>query len=369
MLGYTTSELLKLDINDLIDAEHPESLLILEEREKTCHAQGEMIFKRKDGSHIICEVSSVIFTSAHGQKLASTTLKDITALKKTQKDLEVSDEWLDFAQKAARSGFWDWDMHTGELTWSDELYELFGIPLSEPPSFDIWLERMHPQDRDPAMNTINHSIEEHIPLENEYRMIKPDGTEIWISAIGETYYDSENNPYRMSGLCLDITSIKESELSRKESEERYRSLFDNMLNGFAYCKMIFKDDIPEDFIYIDVNDSFEKLTGLNDVNGKKVSEIIPGIKESDPQIFEIYGRVAITGNPESFEIFLESLEEWFSISVYSPRQEYFVAVFDVITERKNYEEKIKESLKRETLLGDIIRQASVAIAIGIPMGK
>jgi len=76
----------------------------------------------------------------------------------------------------------------------------------------------------------------------------------------------------------------------QESEKRYRSLFDNMLNGFAYCRMLFKDDLPQDFIYLDVNKAFEKLTGLKNVVGKKVTEAIPGIKEAHPELFEIYGR-------------------------------------------------------------------------------
>ena len=119
--------------------------------------------------------------------------------------------------------------------------------------------------------------------------------------------------------------------SLRQSEERYRSLFDNMLDGFAYCKMFFEDGKPQDFVYLDVNDAFERLTGLKNVIGKKVTEVIPGIKESNPELFEIYGRVALTGNPERFETYVDSLGIWFSISVYSTEREHFVAVFDNIT--------------------------------------
>jgi PAS domain S-box-containing protein len=133
---------------------------------------------------------------------------------------------------------------------------------------------------------------------------------------------------------------KRAEESLRHSEARYRSLFENMIEGFAYCRMIFEDNRPQDFIYLDVNDAFGKLTGLENVVGKKVTEVIPGIRESDPGLFEIYGRVALTGKPESFETFVKALKMWFSISVYSPGKEYFVAVFDVITERKQAEEEL-----------------------------
>ena len=108
-------------------------------------------------------------------------------------------------------------------------------------------------------------------------------------------------------------------------------------------------DQPQDFIYLKVNSAFEALTGLKDVVGKRVSEVIPGIQESDPELLEIYGRVALTGKPERFENYVEALKMWFSISVYSPGKEYFVAVFDVITERKRAEEELR--LKERMLDG------------------
>jgi len=149
---------------------------------------------------------------------------------------------------------------------------------------------------------------------------------------------------RISGfieVVEDITEREQTEAALQESEHLYRSLFENMLNGFSYCQMLFEDNQPQDFIYLKVNSSFETLTGLKDVVGKRVSEVIPGIRESDPELFEIYGRVALTGKPERFENYLEALKMWFSISVYSPRKEYFVAVFDVITERKRTESELK----------------------------
>ena len=119
-----------------------------------------------------------------------------------------------------------------------------------------------------------------------------------------------------------------------EGEARYRSLFDNMLDGLAYCQMIFDGDQPVDFVYLEVNRAFETLTGLTGVTGKKISEVIPGIRESDPKLFERFGRIASTGKPEKFELYVAGLGAWFDISGYSPAKDHFVAVFDVITERK-----------------------------------
>lgn len=129
---------------------------------------------------------------------------------------------------------------------------------------------------------------------------------------------------------------------QQESEARYRLLFENMLEGFAYCRMIFDQGHAQDFVYLDVNAAFERLTGLKDVTGKHVSEVIPGIRESDPELFEIYGKVAMGGKPARFETYVEALKTWFSIAVYSPAPEHFIAIFDVITARKLAEAEIRE---------------------------
>jgi len=150
----------------------------------------------------------------------------------------------------------------------------------------------------------------------------------------------------------------------QESEKSYRSLFDNMLNGFAYCRMLFKDDLPQDYIYLDVNKAFEKLTGLKNVVGKKVTEVIPGIKEAHPELFEIYGRVALTGRTEMFEIDFKPLSIWLAISVYSPERGCFVAVFDNITERKKAEEALKESETRFRGIVETAKDAVVCIKQG-----
>ena len=148
----------------------------------------------------------------------------------------------------------------------------------------------------------------------------------------------------------DVTKRRLDEEALHESKKRYRALFDNMLNGFAYCRMLFEDNVPQDFIYLEVNAAFEKLTGLTNVVGKKVSEVIPGIKESYPVLFETYGRVAETGRPESFELYLEPLAAWLYISAYSTEKGYFVAVFDDITERKRAESITQARLRMLSLV-------------------
>ncbi len=134
----------------------------------------------------------------------------------------------------------------------------------------------------------------------------------------------------------------ESAQALRTSEEHYRSLFANMINGFAHCRMLFDGQgRPDDLVYLEVNDSFEKLTGLKDVVGRKISEVIPGMREKDPELIQLYGRVALSGVPERTERYVEALGMWLDILVYSVEKGNFIAIFDVITARKEAEEKVR----------------------------
>ena len=92
--------------------------------------------------------------------------------------------------------------------------------------------------------------------------------------------------------CRCLTSSEDSQHVSDKSAELNRSLFTNMLNGFAFCEMHYEEGQAADFTYLEVNAAFESLTGLKDVVGKRASEVIPGIRESDQELLDVYGRVA-----------------------------------------------------------------------------
>ena len=154
----------------------------------------------------------------------------------------------------------------------------------------------------------------------------------------------------LSVFTKDISEQRRVEEAIRESEERYRSLFENMIGGFAFCRMFYDEERPYDFKYLQVNKAFEKITGLKGVIGKNVTEIIPNIQETNPELFEIYGRVALTGKIERFETYMPVLDAWYSISVYSPAKEFFIYIFEDITESKIAERTIRASLKEKEVL-------------------
>jgi PAS domain S-box-containing protein len=151
----------------------------------------------------------------------------------------------------------------------------------------------------------------------------------------------------------DITRRKAGEEALQQSERHYRSLFENRLNGFAYCRMHYEEGKTSDFTFIEVNPAFETLTGLKHVEGKRATEVIPGIREADSELMQRCGHTARTGEPERFEHYIETLKMWFAISIYSPSKDHFVVVFDVITQRKQAEQALRLRLDLQNQLAQV----------------
>jgi diguanylate cyclase (GGDEF)-like protein/PAS domain S-box-containing protein len=139
-------------------------------------------------------------------------------------------------------------------------------------------------------------------------------------------------------LDVQVAAAVQSVLSGDAMSE----ILQHTLNGIAYCQMLYQDGKPCDWVYLYTNPAFRYQTGLMEVEGKRVSEIIPDIKSADPQLFEVYSRVAQGGNAEQFEIYVEALRQWFSMQVFCPKPEHFVAIFDVVTKRKQVEAALQQ---------------------------
>jgi PAS domain S-box-containing protein len=161
--------------------------------------------------------------------------------------------------------------------------------------------------------------------------------------------------------AVDITERKRAEKALHESESKYRSLFANMISGFAYHQIVLdKNGKPVDYIFLEINDAFEKLTGLKRENiiGQRATEIIPGIENDPAGWINTYGEVALSGKEIRFENYSETLSKWYSIAAYSPEKGYFVAIFDDITQRKQTEESLSKS---EEEYRELVQNANSAI--------
>lgn len=162
----------------------------------------------------------------------------------------------------------------------------------------------------------------------------------------------------------NITLRKRMEEDLAKEKNNLQALFEHMLNAFAVHRIILDDSgVPIDYLFLDVNPAFERFTGLKreDILGKRVTEVHPGIDKMEFDWIGAYGRVALTGEPIQFEQYFEPHDHWYHVAAYRPMPLHFVVTFQDITERKKSENEKKT-------LGAQLRQAQKLEAIGVLAG-
>jgi len=234
----------------------------------------------------------------------------------------------------------------GSKAWlyaNDHLCDMLGYAREELLQ-TTWADLTHPDD-------LEHNLRQFERMTNgeidgytlEKRLVRKDGTPITVNLNVKCTRGGDGKVDHIVAMISNITERKKAEASLRESEATYRSLFDNMLNSVSHNRMIFRNGVPADYEFITVNRNFEKIAGMKDVVGRKISEIIPGYCEDNPESLEVFGKVAKTGNPTRWEHYLAAVGKWFSFSIYSPAPGEFVVVSDDITERKMAEDALRQA--------------------------
>ncbi|WP_295454995.1 CHASE domain-containing protein [uncultured Thiodictyon sp.] len=210
---------------------------------------------------------------------------------------------------------------------------------------DAGLLHVHPSRRRGSESTLDLGAVADDPRGREVRLTVAARTLVLRGVPAPGTEPKSPLPLALLGLGLTVSVVLTVLIRHRRmaaarlhaSELRYRDLFEYVGHGIAYCRMLYVDGLPADFLYLAVNPAFGRLTGLHHVVGQRISELIPDLSQRNPELFEIYGRVAQGGEAECFEIRLEPLDIWFSVSVYSPAPDHFVALFDNINPRKRAE--------------------------------
>jgi len=135
----------------------------------------------------------------------------------------------------------------------------------------------------------------------------------------------------------------------KRSEEKLQSLFRNMSEGFAYHRIVLDArGRPCDYVFLEVSPAFERLTGLvaQEVLGRRVTQVLPGIETDPIDWIGQYGRVALTGEPVHFESHAAALDRWYAVSAFSSQTGYFAVIFADVTDRKRAEAQRRAAEER-----------------------
>jgi len=271
LTGYSSEEFQSFTPDVWADHVHPE------DREKAIKAHescrnGEKYFeeyrlRRKDGSYFYVEDSGVYLKNENrGIYRVLGVMKDITERKLAQEKLEKSEEKYRIAAEQTGQIVFDYDPDTGEADWAGAINEITGYSCDEFQKFNqkIWVENLHPEDRERVTGSIKRSFENGEKFNEEFRFRRKDGNYIHVEYCGVWIKDEAGCVYRALGVMKDITGIKLASEKLKESEQRYRSFMKNF-GGIAF-------QVGLDFTPILVDGNVEEITGYkaNDIISGKV---------------------------------------------------------------------------------------------------
>jgi PAS domain S-box-containing protein len=152
-------------------------------------------------------------------------------------------------------GVWEWNIRTNDVYWSPECYEISGME-SPQVTFDAFRNLVHPEDAPHVLASLEHALATRSIYETEFRIIRPNGSAIWLSNLEQADYDETGKPFRMVGIARDITELKQAEQALRQSEARYRMLFEEATEGIALAEAASGE-------FLDCNRAFLHLTGYD----------------------------------------------------------------------------------------------------------
>jgi PAS domain S-box-containing protein len=236
MLGRTETELLERTLFELVDDEDSRGALALAIGARSRAAfQFETRLRRADGHPLIVLFSATLVTNVRHEPVHYLCqVLDITERAEAQERLELNEAKLAEAQQIARLGSWEWEIATDRVTWSDELYRIYGVrPDRFSGSYGSNLDRVHADDRARVARVIENAVAERRPWSLDYRIVRPDGELRMIHARGEVVCDEQGRPAVVQGTCQDVTESRRVEDALRAAEQLFRRAFDDAPIGMA----------------------------------------------------------------------------------------------------------------------------------------
>jgi PAS domain S-box-containing protein len=322
----------------------------------------EVHVRRRDSDwHRVFSYGGTLARDKEGQPLlAVVSISDITERKRAEMALKDSEERFRTLADAIPQLCWTADAEGWIFWYNQRWYEYTGTTPQQMEGWG-WQSVHDPEVLPRVMERWQASIATGKPFEMVFPLRGSDGVLRPFLTRVMPLCDPDGKVVRWFGTNTDIAERERAASALRQSEERYRSLFNSMLEGFCLIEVLFdSDNRPVDYRFLEINQAFEGQTGLRNAQGKLMRELAP---EHEAHWFEIYGRVAVTGEPTHFVNEAKMLNRWYDVNAYrvGGQDSRKVAIlFNDISDTKRAEIALRESKERLQLF---IEHAPAALAM------
>ncbi len=285
-------------------------------------------------------------TQAGGQKIYTVILRDITERKQAETALQESQAQFRTLADAIPQLCWIADADGFIFWYNQRWYQYTGTTPEQMEGWG-WQSVHNPETLPKVMERWKGSIATGEPFDMVFPLQGVDGAYRPFLTRVMPVKDAEGKVVRWFGTNTDISAQKRAEDALRASEERYRNLFNTMDEGFCIIEMILDaEGRPADYRFLTVNPAFEKQTGLHQAEGKLMRELAPA---HEAHWFEIYGKIAVTGEPAHFINEARALNRWYDVRAYrvgEPEMRRVAIIFNDISDYKNAEQALRASEQR-----------------------
>ena len=271
--------------------------------------------------------------------------RSVAERQRAESDLMDTRARLETIIAAAELAVWSWDIAADRVSADTRMAALFGIDPADADGAPLaaYLAALHPDDVPMIQSRLAEAAARGGGYDATFRIRKPGGAWRWAIARGHVDHDARGAAARIRGVVIDATRQIEAEQQLRVTEERYRTLFDTVDQGLCVIEMLYDSNgQPIDYRFLEANPAFVKHTGLHDAAGKTIRQLAP---RHESHWFQVYGRVAETGEPVRFVNEARELGRWFDIyatRLGPPEARRVALLFSDITERRRSEDALRK---------------------------
>ncbi len=262
ILGYSEEEVLGLNWFDLvIPPDEAESVKTVFKKIITGEIASVEYYENnvlcKDGSEKLVAWHNSILKDDDGKIIGTLSSgEDVTQHRRLDEQIKTSNQMLRTAEQIAGIGSWILDLEKNMQSWSDNYFELLGYKKGEDvPSKELFIKRIHPEDRDMVVRTMETALKQKKNTDLEFRYNNGSDEYRWASSRANLTQNNDGDVIRVDGVFQDITDLRQKEAAILESEWKYSTLFSNMAQGAFYQRT--------DGSIIDCNDAVLEQFGLS----------------------------------------------------------------------------------------------------------